>query len=134
MTGVTFAIVRHMETQHDFIERRRLGHIQAAMEAENDPLIKALFGPHESRPITERERRLFCYEPGFMLRRQAGDPLDVPVSSADTATSCTESGSCSAHGVGRRRNRRRYLLRLLRCISRTVRGFQSLTARLSPAP
>jgi hypothetical protein len=90
MTGVTFAIMRHMETQHEFIERRRLGHAQAAIEAENDPLIKALFGPHESRPITERERRLFCYEPGFMLRRQAGDPLplDVPVSSADTAITC----------------------------------------------
>ncbi len=80
-----------METQHEFIERRRLGHAQAAIEAENDPLIKALFGPHEETAISERMRRDYCLPPGWLFRRQAGEPLDAPVSSGDTVTAVTES-------------------------------------------
>lgn len=60
-----------METQHEFIERRRLGHVQAAQEAEADPLIRAFFGPHEPTVITEAERQAYCYPPEFMFKRQA---------------------------------------------------------------
>jgi len=125
-----------METQHEFIERRLDGHRRAAIEAENDPLIKAFFGPHEKIAISERERRDYCLPPGWMLRRQAGDPLDAPVSSADTVLAVTESrvlGESSSH---RRRNRRRrFVVRFLYGLRRAVFRLQQATARLTcPAP
>jgi hypothetical protein len=59
------------ETEAEFIERRRKANEQAAIEAGDDPLIKALFGPHEPVVISERERRLFCFQPGWMFKKQA---------------------------------------------------------------
>ena len=59
------------ETEAEFIERRREAHEQAAIEAETDPLIKALFGPHEAIAISEAERAAYCLPLDWMLKRQA---------------------------------------------------------------
>lgn len=117
-----------METQHEFIERRRLAHEQARAEAENDPLIRELFGPKTPYVSSERERRAFCYEPGFMLRRQAGDPLDAPVSCGDTVTAVTSSRG--SRDTRRKNHRRRYVVRVVMSIYRSIlriqRGFERL--------
>lgn len=59
------------ETEAEFIERRREAHEQASIEAESDPLIKALFGPHEAIVISEAERTAYCLSPDWMFKRQA---------------------------------------------------------------
>lgn len=123
-----------METEHEFIERRRLAHVQAALEAQDDPLIRELFGPHEPVVISERERAAYCYPPGFMFRRQAGDPIDAPVSLDDTVTAFTVSGSRgNENSNSGRRSRRRYPLRWFRSIYRALFRLQQIAARLSPA-
>lgn len=118
-----------METQHEFIERRRLAHEEAAREAENDPLIQELFGPKTPYVVSERERRDYCLPPGWMFRRQAGDPLDAPVSSGDTVTAVTSSRG--SRDTRRKNRRRRYFVRLAmyfhRSILRVQRGFERLT-------
>lgn len=124
-----------METQQEFIERRRLAHAQAAVEADTCLLIKLRFGPHDT-VVTERERRAYVYPQGFMTRRQAGEPLDVPVSSRDTVLAVTES----SRGLGEsssdiRRNRRRRFIRRNYVFARALRWLQQATARLMcPAP
>lgn len=60
-----------METESEFIERRREAHEQAVVEAEADPLIKALFGPHEPFVISEAEKAAYCLPLDWMLKRQA---------------------------------------------------------------
>ena len=60
-----------METQAEFIERRRREHERAAIDAGNDPLIRALFGPFERVEISKAERDAYCLRPGWMWRHQA---------------------------------------------------------------
>lgn len=123
-----------METQHDFIERRRLGHEQAAQEGANCPLIKARFGPHEPvKPI----KASMLYSEGFMLKRQAGDPIDAPVSLDHTVIGITdESRGLGESSSNRRRNRRRrFVVRLGYGFARALRWLQQATARLTcPTP
>lgn len=60
-----------METQIEFIERRRREFERAAIDADNDPLIKAVFGPFERIEISKAERDAYCLPPGWMGRHQA---------------------------------------------------------------
>jgi hypothetical protein len=120
-----------METQHEFIERRRLAHVQAALEGENDPLIKAVFGPHEPVVISQRERDAYCLPPGWMFRRQAGEPIDRSVSLDHTVIVVTELGSRGNENSNR--GRRHYPLRWLRTVSRALLRLQQIAARLNPA-
>ena len=60
-----------METENEFLERRKLAQVQADLDSREDPLIKALFGPFESTPISQREREAYCLPPDWMLKRQA---------------------------------------------------------------
>lgn len=126
-----FGKLRHMETQHEFIERRRLAHEKARAEAENDPLIRELFGPKTPYVPSERELRAFCYEPGFMFRRQAGGPIDAPVSVGDTVTAVTDSSRVPGRVVSKNR-RRRYPLRWFRTVRRALLRLQQY--KMSPAP
>lgn len=60
------------ETEAEFIDRRRRANLKAAQEAQDDPLIREVFGPRTPYVISERERSAYCYPEGFMFKRQAG--------------------------------------------------------------
>ena len=134
MNPVVVGTVRHMETQHEFIERRKLAVDQAWLDAEHCPLVKARFGPHpEPVPV----KRSMLYSEGFMFKRQAGDlfPLDAPVSSADTVLSVTAYKVLGINAKGSFRRSRRYPLRWFRDIRRAFLRLQQVASRLMcPAP
>jgi hypothetical protein len=60
-----------METQDEFLKRRKLDQSQADLDSDRDPLIRAFFGPFERVPITRQEFEAYCLPTDWMLKRQA---------------------------------------------------------------
>jgi hypothetical protein len=59
------------ETEAEFMERRRRDRIRADLDAQDDPLIREVFGPRIPTVITQADYDRFGFAPGWALKKQA---------------------------------------------------------------